>query len=113
MTVEDLLTTARAWLKAQGKSVDLVSMRTVTKRGREVHLFKGKSGNETVRFVAILEDDVFIRLEKITTTERKYLGRFAKTDLEAYRARQVLRKAQGKRVLRRKVRSFVPKTKRV
>ena len=109
----NLMDEASAWLKTQGFKAELISMRTVIKKNREAHLFKGKLGDKTVRYVAIIDSDgEFVKLEEISTTERKWVGRTARTDLGAYRVRQAERRSKQKKVRKRKIRKFAPKAKR-
>lgn len=111
MTTEALLTLARDMLKAQGRKVELISMRLVRKKTKEAFLFKGKEDEKTVRFVAVFKDGQFTGLEEITTSERKWIGRSAHTDLETYRVQQAEKRSQQKKVRKPKVRKFAPKPK--
>jgi hypothetical protein len=94
---DEIMEHARVHLKNMGRNVTLISHRIVSKYSRTAHVFKGKEGDKTVRFLAIPNDDGPLgELVEITTTERKYVGATACTNIVAYRQRQATRRADQK-----------------
>ena len=100
-----MLEAAKVYLKEQGRSIEFLTHRVVTKRERIAHLFRGKEGTKTVRFVGVPgESGNLEHLEEISTSERKWIGKTARTDIEVHRKRpKRARKAGVKQYGGRKV----------
>jgi hypothetical protein len=73
----------RKLLLNKGISPDFVTHRIVKKKRRVAHLFKIKEDGKTRRFVAQpIGENPFGRLIEISTTERKWVGRTGRNDVE-------------------------------